>query len=58
MQLKDNNGIILHNPASIRERWKEYVEELYGKDMKPSNIILEYKIEVENDDVGLGVFDS
>jgi len=33
--IKDNDGILLTEPALVQERWKEYVEELYDGKAKP-----------------------
>ena len=56
--VKDENGKILYDPASIKKRWKEYIEELCGKDTKPSSINLENEQEVESDDVRPEMLDS
>ena len=33
--VKDKSGNLLTETAKIRERWKEYIEELYDKNGKP-----------------------
>ena len=52
--IKDQNGKLLTEPDEIRNRWKEYMEELYNKAEKPSHddIDLEDESEVEEDDMG------
>ena len=34
--IKDRNGNLLTDENEVRERWKEYIEELYDKDNKPT----------------------
>jgi hypothetical protein len=34
--IKDRNGILLTNEDEVRNRWKEYIEELYDKENKPT----------------------
>ena len=33
--VKDKNGKLLSNPDDVRERWREYIEELYDKENRP-----------------------
>ncbi len=35
--IKDNNVDLLIEPEKFKERWKEYVEELYDREGKPTN---------------------
>ena len=37
ISVKDGKGALLTEPESIRERWKEYIEELYDRNGKPTN---------------------
>ena len=50
MQSKDGN--LLTGPEEIKERWREYIEELYAKDEKPDHIPLEPEEEVDMDRLG------
>ena len=36
MRIRDKEGIVLSDPERVLGRWKEYVEELYDKENKPS----------------------
>jgi len=36
MRIRDKEGILLREPEHVLGRWKEYVEELYDKENKPS----------------------
>ena len=33
--VKDKNGELLSSPDDVRERWREYIEELYDKENRP-----------------------
>ena len=44
--LKDKNGNLLTKPKEIKLRWKEHIEELYAKQDKPTQIIIENKVDV------------
>ena len=33
--VKDKNGKLLSSPDDVRERWREYIEELYDKENGP-----------------------
>ena len=49
--IKDKQGKLLHDPAEIRKRWTEYIEELYDKENRPAQ--LQVKGPPENiDDMG------
>ena len=50
MSRKDGN--LLTDPEEIKERWREYIEELYTKDEKPHHIPLEPEEEVDMDRLG------
>ena len=47
-------------PEAIRNRWKEYIETLYGKNGKPQNEELGIKLEldVDEDSKGSVILDS
>ena len=34
--INDENGVLLSEPVEVRNRWKEYVEDLYDKNNKPN----------------------
>jgi len=52
--INDKNGVLLTEPEKVRKRWKEYVEELYSGNDKPTfeELGLELERDVEEDDKG------
>ena len=56
--IQNKQGVLLKEPDEINERWKEYIEELYNKDEKPSEIEMERESEVEQDQLGPTVMGS
>ena len=48
----DAQGNILKDKDKIKERWKEYFEELYDAAGKPNECMLESKAEVDPEDLG------
>ncbi|CAF1524939.1 unnamed protein product, partial [Didymodactylos carnosus] len=57
---KNKDGTLLTDPKLVRQRWKEYIEELYDKDGKPTEeeIDLESEMDVEVDNVGPGILED
>ncbi len=49
--IKDQQGNLLHKPAEIRNRWKDYVEQLYSKETRPAQLDVEGLPE-NRDDMG------
>lgn len=45
-------GTLLTDSEDVKERWREYIEELYAKDEKRTFILLELKEEVDIDSIG------
>ena len=56
--LKDKNGNLLTKPEEIKLRWKEYIEELYAKQDKPTQIKIENEEDVCEDNKGYYVLES
>ncbi|CAF0993956.1 unnamed protein product [Didymodactylos carnosus] len=58
--IKNKDGALLTDPKLVRQRWKEYIEELYDKDGKPTEeeIFLESEMDVEVDNVGPGILED
>ena len=46
------DGKLLTDSEEVKERWKEYIEDLYTKDEKPDHIPLETEEEVDFDSLG------
>lgn len=46
------DGTLLTDSENVKERWREYIEELYAKDEKRTFILLELKEEVDIDSIG------
>ena len=53
-KIKDKNGILKTTPEEIRKRWKEYIEELYDAENKPSL----NEIPLNQEEEGLDLLDS
>ena len=49
------DGNLLTDPEEIKERWREYIQELYAKAEKPGEIPLESEEEVDIDRLGLEI---
>ena len=45
----NKQGTLLNDPEAVKERWKEYIEELYNKAEKPAEIEIESQNEVVED---------
>ena len=56
--LKNKNGNLLTKPEEIKLRWKEYIEELYAKQDKPTQIKVENEVDVCEDNKGPYLLDS
>ncbi|CAF1140811.1 unnamed protein product [Didymodactylos carnosus] len=58
--IKNKDGTLLTDPKLVRQRWKEYIEELYDQDGKPTEeeIDLESEMDVEVDNVGPGILED
>ncbi|CAF4403007.1 unnamed protein product [Didymodactylos carnosus] len=58
--IKNKDGTLLTDPKLMRQRWKEYIEELYAKDDQPTEeeIDLESEMDVEVDNAGPGILDD
>ena len=52
--VKSADGILLTDPDSVRDRWREYIEKLYDKEGKPreEQMIIEEEKELLEDDKG------
>ena len=48
----NREGILLTKAEGVKERWKQYIEDLYAKDEKPNEIRLEVEGEVDRDRLG------
>lgn len=46
------DGTLLTDSENVKERWREYIEELYAKDEKRTFIPLELEEEVDIDSIG------
>ena len=46
------DGTLLTDSENVKERWREYIEELYAKDEKRTFILLELEEEVDIDSIG------
>ena len=44
--IKDEQGELMSEPEEIKKRWKRYIEVLYNKDGKPSEI--DFQLEEES----------
>ena len=53
--INDKDGKLLTEPEPVKERWKEYIEELYAKDEKPREIELEKLDDIDPDSIGPSV---
>ena len=49
MRIHNKEGIVLRDPEHVLGRWKEYVEELYDKESKPSEKEIPLEEYVEED---------
>ena len=56
--LKDKNGNFLTKPEEIKLRWKEYIDELYAKQDKPTQIKIENEVDVCEDNKGPYLIES
>ena len=58
--INNKSGKLLTEPEEIKSRWKEYIEELYDKNGKPSRLDMELEDEmvVELDDKGPDLLNS
>jgi hypothetical protein len=58
--IKDEQGELMSEPEEIMERWKRYIEVLYNKDGKPSEIDFQLEEEnaVESDALGPDLMES
>jgi len=52
MRIRDKAGIVLRDSEHVLGRWKEYVEELYDKENKPSEEEIPLQEFVEEDTQG------
>ena len=55
--IKDENGELLMKPKKVKDRWKDYIEDLYDKEGRPTEIKLEKEGTVEEDSKGSDVMD-
>jgi len=46
------DGHLLTDPLEVKDRWKQYIEELYAKDDRPAELPLEPPEQVDLDDIG------
>ena len=53
--INDTDGKLLTEPEPVKERWKEYIEELYAKDEKPREIELEKLDDIDPNSIGPSV---
>jgi hypothetical protein len=58
MGITDSSGIIVTDPGEVRETWKQYIESLYDKDIKPKKEDLKLEEEVEKDEKGPTILKS
>ena len=56
--LKDKNGNLLTKPEEIKLRWKEYIEELYAKQGKLTQMKIENEVDVCEDNKGPYLLES
>ena len=56
--LKDKNGNLLTKPEEIKLRWKEYIEELYAKQEKATQIKIKNEVDVCEDNKGPYLLES
>ena len=56
--LKSKDGKLLTTAKEIRDRWKEYLEDLYTKEEKPDHIAIEECTELCEDDIGPRILKS
>ena len=56
--LKDKNGNLLTKPEEKKLKWKEYIEELYAKQDKPTQIKIENEVDVCEDNKGPYLLES
>ena len=58
--INDENGVLLSEPVEVRNRWKEYVEDLYDKNNKPNEteVCVEMECDVEEDERGPHLLDD
>ena len=56
--IMSKQGTMLTKPDEIKQRWKEYIEELYNKEEKPEEIEMEEEAEVEKDKIGPDILTS
>ena len=54
----NKQGTLLNDPIAVKERWKEYIEELYYRAEKPDDIETESQNEVAGDQRGPEILDS
>ena len=53
-KIKDKQGKLLTDHETVKERWKEYIEELYKKDNRPMDLgEKEYKEDLEDEGPGI-----
>ena len=55
--VKDENGKLLMEPEKVKDRWEDYIEDLYDKEGRPTEIKLEKEGTVEEDSKGPDVMD-
>ncbi|XP_047478507.1 craniofacial development protein 2-like [Penaeus chinensis] len=50
--IKSKDGELLTDPHDINKRWKEYIEMLYNKDGRPTELFVEEESEVDKYEIG------
>lgn len=56
--IMSKEGVLLKEAEEVNERWKEYIEELYNKEDKPSELELENETDVNRDERGPSILRS
>ena len=51
----ETEGVLLTENSKMKERWIEYVEELYTKNEKPNEIRMEKEEDIDADNIGLPI---
>jgi antitoxin component of MazEF toxin-antitoxin module len=59
-EISDRNGEMISEPAEARKRWKEYIEQLYDEEHKPTEeeIKMEEEDQVQEDSKGPALLES
>jgi len=55
--IKDKDGQLLSETDKIKKRWKEYIEELYDKEGKPTELEIEMESQIDDDSKGPDILD-